>query len=135
MSYYKQMKELESRLEGLSLGSPKNNSGSDIAAEVRFDHEFVGGACIHCDLSNFCDEVECPARLREEVNRLYDFNEKGMVCSKHWVHPSKCCNGSYSAMLVSSKAASRAKKELERAKRYCLQLEEKLRAIRNIMEK
>ena len=73
----------------------------------RFDHEYIHEVCIHCDLSDACEETECPARLREEVARLHDYNEQGLVCSKHWVHPSKCCNGKYTAHLISERNKKR----------------------------
>jgi hypothetical protein len=71
---------------------------------IRFDHEFVHEVCIHCDLSDACEDTECPVRLRKEVARLHDYNERGLVCSKHWVHPSKCCNGKYTAHLISERS-------------------------------
>lgn len=101
--------------------------------EIRFDHEFVDECCKHCDLSDLCCETECPGKLRAEVNRLYDFNEKGVLCSKHWIHPSKCCNGTYSAMLVSAKTSYFKEKELDYLREHCKELERKLKLITEVI--
>jgi len=106
-----------------------DDEGLDV---VRFNHEFHDQVCIHCNLSDLCEETECPALLRDEVERLFDFNESGLMCSKHWIHPSKCCSGSYSTRLVSQGLSGRLDKlqgKLNIAKPLLEEIQKTLRLI------
>ena len=72
-------------------------------------------------------------RLRAEVDRLYDFNESGLTCSKHWAHPSKCCNGKYTAIFVNTKSIRLNNKELEFLRSRNRALEKKLKSAKEIL--
>jgi len=99
---------------------------------MRFDHNFVDEVCTACNLSDFCSETECPARLREELERVASFSQNGLVCGKHWRHPSECCNGSYTAYFINYKDVSN-KKDMEFLKHCYDKMEKKIEAIISIL--
>jgi hypothetical protein len=66
------------------------------------------------EYSQVCEDLsDLVPDLVAEITRLREFNESGLVCSKHWMHPSLCCKGTYAAMYMSSAA----QKTLEAAPR------------------